>query len=667
MSDMRTPEETVVVETVYAVAPMVASNVTVQMDPRLQRLVVNCDRGVLLEATASAGVDEVSVIAKVSDIGAWEALSEVRTGAVIAEGDANSSSAIVTGRIPVSRIEAVRTAPFVLSLKAAQPLQPLLASGVEETNARPAQLPTQSLSNGGKDVVVGIIDYGCDFAHRNFIGAGGKTRLLSIWHQGGANTPTSPFGYGREYSATEIDAALAQPDPYTALGYGPARDTPTSIGTHGTHVMDIAAGNGNGSGVAGFAPQADLVFVDVSHSDLSWGGSDVVGSTFGDSTQLLEAIQYILGKAGDRPCVINISLGTNGGPHDGTTLVEDGIDRLLRAKPNRAVTIAASNSFDDGIHASGLVPAGGSVEMAWQIGAANRSHKELEIWFDGADRFDVEIIAPSGSSLGVVSPGNSASSSGPAGNVEIFVANRLSDPNNGDNTIGIFLEKTVPPGQWKVRLHGSAVTQGRFHAWIERDNVAQSSFAPPHDNTHTVGSISCGQLAIVVGSYDAHKPGRPISWFSSAGPTRDDRQKPEISAPGHAVVAAHSRTKTGVVTKSGTSMAAPATAGVVALLLGEARSRGRDLAIAELRSILTGTARRNPPTGASWNDRYGLGRIDAGAAVQAVIALAGAPGAAKSGPKPAPMPAPKPAAKPKPKLAPKPKAARKPGKKAKKK
>lgn len=659
MSDIGRPEEILVVGAVNAVAPMVASTVAVQMDPRLQRLIVNCERGILLEATASAGVDEVSVIAKVSDVAAWESLSEVRTGTVIAEGDANNASAIVTGRIPVSRIEAVRTAPFVLSLKAAQPLQPLLASGVEETRARPAQLPSQSLGNGGKDVVVGIIDYGCDFAHRNFVGAGGKTRLLSLWHQGGPTTPTSPFGYGREYSATEIDAALAQPDSYTALGYGPARDTPTSVGTHGTHVMDIAAGNGNGSGVAGFAPQADLLFVDVSHSDLSWGGSAVVGSTFGDSTQLLEAIQYILGKAGNRPCVINISLGTNGGPHDGTTLVEDGIDRLLRAEPNRAVTIAASNSFEDGIHATGLVPAGGDVEMIWQIGAANRSHKELEIWYDGADRFDVEILAPDGSSLGVVSPGNNASSTGPGGNVEIFVANRLSDPNNGDNTIGIFLERTVPPGQWKVRLHGSAVTQGRFHAWIERDNVAQSSFAPPHDNTHTVGSISCGQLSIVVGSYDAHKPGRPISWFSSAGPTRDDRQKPEISAPGHAVVAAHSRTGTGVVTKSGTSMAAPATAGVVALLLGEARSRGRNLTIAELRSILTGTARRNPPPGANWNDRYGVGRIDASAAVQAVIALAGTPAKAKPAPKPKPKPAPKPKPKPKP--------AKKPGKKAKKK
>jgi hypothetical protein len=639
MTDIRTPE-ILIVEAVDTVPPLVATNVEMQMDPRLQRLIATRDQGMHVEATASAGVDEVSVIAKVSSVDAWEALSEVRMGTVIPSGNAGDKTAIVTGRIPVARIEAVRRASCVISLKAAQPLQPTLAAGVTETKARPDLLPAGTLSNGGKDVVIGIVDYGCDFAHRNFIGTGGKTRLLSIWHQGGATSPTSPFGYGREYSAAEVDAALSQPDPYAALGYGPAPDTINSQGTHGTHVMDIAAGNGNGSGVPGFSPQADLVFVDVSHADLPWEGPDVVGSSFGDSTQLLEAISYIFDKAGDRPCVINISLGTNGGPHDGSTLVEQGIDSRLAAKPNRALTLAASNSFEDGIHASAVIAQGGDSVLTWRVGPGNRSQKELELWYGGADRFDVELIAPNGSSLGVVTPGNSATSVRPDGTVAIFLANRLADPNNDDNTIGIFLDRRVTPGDWKVRLHGSAVTQGLFHAWIERDNVGQSSFLPPYDNSHTVGSISCGQLSIVVGSYDAHKPAQPISWFSSAGPTRDNRQKPELSAPGHAVMAAHSRTGTAVVSKSGTSMAAPATAGIVALVLGEARAQGKNLSIAQLRTILTSTARRGPPAGAAWDDRYGAGRIDAAEAVKAVSAIPGGvpPAVAKKAPAKPPKP-----------------------------
>ena len=333
---------------------------------------------------------------------------------------------------------------------------------------------------------------------------------------------------------------------------------------------------------------------------------------------MLEALKYIFDKAGSRPCAVNISLGTNGGPHDGTTLVEKGIDSLLSAAPNRAVTIAASNSFDDGIHARGTVPNGGFVDLIWRIPQGDGSDNEFELWYSGNDRIALELLTPTGQSLGRITPGNNGSVE-QNGIVEVFAANRTGDPNNNDNMIGIFLDRRAAPGRWTIRLHGEAIVSGAFQAWIERDNLSPSSFAPPHDNTHTIGSISCGRLSISVGSYDAHKPELPISWFSSAGPTRDQRQKPEVSGPGHGVLAAHSRTRTGVTTKSGTSMAAPSVAGIIALLLGEAKSRNHDLSAADIRDIVVASARRSPPGGAGWNDRYGHGRIDAAAAISNVI------------------------------------------------
>ena len=165
------------------------------------------------------------------------------------------------------------------------------------------------------------------------------------------------------------------------------------------------------------------------------------------------------------------------------------------------------------------------------------------------------------------------------------------------------------------------MSDGAFHAWIERNDQSQSAFVQPHDNTHTLGSISCGQLSLVVGSYDAHKPAKPLSWFSSAGPTRDGRQKPEVSAPGHDVLAAHSRTGTGVTRKSGTSMAAPAVTGTVALLLSEAAARGQTLDAASIRRLVIDAARDNPPPAGAWHDRYGHGRIDAAAALGALGAV----------------------------------------------
>ncbi|WP_157846891.1 S8 family serine peptidase [Sphingobium fuliginis] len=377
--------------------------------------------------------------------------------------------------------------------------------------------------------------------------------------------------------------------------------------------MDIAAGSGGGSGVAGFAPEATIVFVDVSSDDIVWEGSGVVSTSFGDSVRLLEAVQFIFDRAGTRPCVVNISLGTNGGPHDGTTLVERGIDRLLGQAPNRAVVIAASNSYGDQIHASGRLAAGGSVDITWNRPPSTGWQDELEIWYGGADRIAIELLMPDGSSLGVVEPGQNGEAKD-GGKVVLLVANRLNDPNNGDNVIGIFIDDSLPTGTWTIRLTGRTITDGGFHAWIERDDNSQASFLDHIDDEYTIGSISCGQLSFVVGSYDAHKPSTPLSWFSSAGPTRDGRQKPELSAPGHSVSAAHSRTKSGVILKSGTSMAAPAVTGALALLLAEAQARGIGLNPAEQHALLLGNLRAAPGA-QGWHSRWGNGQLDVAAAM----------------------------------------------------
>ena len=602
-------------------AEILSTDAPTALDPRLQRLVARRLYGAIERPGTSTGRDEVAVIAKVTDRDAWEGLSDVRMGGVVGGAD-QDGTLIVTARIPVTRIEYLRQQPFVRSLKATQPLQPTLNRTIAETGARAALLPAGNQSDGAAGVVVGIVDFGFDFVHRNFRNPDGSTRAISIWRQAGPANPASPFGYGREFSRDQINAALQQPDPYAALGYEPFPDSALpSPGTHGTHVGDIAAGNGRGSGTPGVAPSAEIIFVDVSASDLPREGPEVVGSSFGDSTRLLEALLYIFDRAGDRPCVVNVSLGTNGGPHDGSTLVEDGLDRLIRGGPNRAVVIAAANSFADGIHAVGNVSAGAPADLIWQVRPGDTTHNELELWYSGEDQFAVELIAPGGNSLGRVEPGqNGAVRLG--GEVVIFAANRLADPNNGDNQIGVFLESGLPSGSWTVRLHGVSVQDGGFHAWIERDDRNPSNFAPPHDNSMTLGSISCGQETTVVGSYDAHAASLLLSFFSSSGPTRDGRQKPEVSAPGHAVFAAHSRTLTGTVQKSGTSMAAPSVSGVIALMMAQAQAQGTPLASADIRRILRQTARRNPPSGTDWHPRHGNGRVSAAGAVEAVMGLA---------------------------------------------
>lgn len=579
-------------------------DVKTSMDPRLQLAIANRRSGKPGLTLSSANGDEVAVVARVTSPEAWEALPDIVPGCTL--GQTEDGSWIVTGRTPIKRLETVHGSTDVLSLKASQTVRPNLAATVAEMGIAPASLPAGTAPNGGEGVVVGIVDFGCDFAHRNVLKANGRTRIEALWNQAGAATTTSPFGYGRLFTAAQIDAALNTANPYATLGYGPAPDTPQRVGAHGTHVMDIAAGNGRGSGQAGVAPKATIVFVEAATADIAWQGPGTVNQAFGDSVQLLEAVRFVFDRAANRPCVVNLSLGTNGGPHDGTSLVEQGLDALVNEKANRAVVIAASNSQEDGIHTAGRVGATGNHNIVWDQSPGGGG--EVELWYPGARRLQVSLIAPDGTVFGPVAPGANLPI-GQNGDISIFISNRLDDPNNHDNVIGIWVAGGLGDGNWTIRLRSVGGGAVDYHAWVERDDNAQSSFATPVP-THTLGSISTGRQTIAVGSYDAHKVGLPLSSFSSSGPTREGRQKPELSAPGHAVIAARSRTVTGVVRKSGTSMAAPAVTGLVALIFAEARRKGQTLTIAELRQRLIDHAAKNPPAGGagSWDPRYGFGR-----------------------------------------------------------
>lgn len=578
------------------------------MDPKLVLAALNGSTGKVAAATASAEADEIAVLARVTDPDAFEAIAGVTAGARI--GVRDDGSHLLTARIEVDRIAQIRAAPGVVSLKASVPLQPALSATTSTMRVRGDLMPADVEPRGGAGVVVGIIDVGCDFAHRNFRKADGSTRLLALWNQAGAARPDSPYDYGRLYLAKDIDAALAQKDPYAALGYPKLPNPQYAKGIHGTHVMDIAAGNGLGSGVPGVAPEADLIFVDSAVKELKLSGAAGVGSAYGDSVQMVEAIKFVLDTAGDRPCAINISLGTNGGPHDGSSLVEQSIDTLLRAAHNRAIVIAASNSQADGIHTMGQVPAGGTLDVSWAVAEYGA---EVEFWYPGEQRLEVTLIAPDGTELLHVQPGSSEAL-GSEGNPAVFVSSRIGDPNNGDNQINIGLAPGMPDGAWIVRLRSLSATPTPFHAWIERFDPAQSRFGSPVAS-HSLGSISTGHEAVVVGSYDAHKNTFPISYFSSAGPTRDGRQKPELSAPGHNVMAARSLTGDGIVKMSGTSMATPAVTGLVALMLAEAARTGARLAIGDIRAKLMNAAEQQPPAveAKTWHPQYGFGRVCASA------------------------------------------------------
>ena len=148
----------------------------------------------------------------------------------------------------------------------------------------------------------------------------------------------------------------------------------------------------------------------------------------------------------------------------------------------------------------------------------------------------------------------------------------------------------APHGSWRLVLTGEDVSDGRYHAWLERDpgcKVCQALFTPAHaEYSGTTGSICNGMQTIAVGAYDAHDPAQNVAPFSSSGPTRDGRVRPVLLAPGVRVLAARSHPRQGTASlltrMSGTSMAAPHVAGTIALML----EAGGRLDIVQIRRAL---------------------------------------------------------------------------------
>jgi subtilisin family serine protease len=628
----------------------------------------------LLAAPVVAGVDgrpTVRVLARLGP-GGEEAL--VRHGARIG----TRAGDVVTLRIPVDALGAVAAEPAVRFLEAASwlepsvPRGPVAAEGTGETlPANDAAIDDIGLDGlrrrtgdrffglAGQGVLIGIFDTGLDLTHEDFRDRDGRTRVVVAWDQtSSAGRPPGVVGdhtldYGTECTRAEIDA-----------GNCPLTDT----AGHGTHVAGIAAGDGSATGngeeayrFTGVAPAAELIIVRG-------------GQTGFTSDQLLDGVAYIFARAAElgRPVVVNLSVTTQSGPHDGTTLMERGLDQL--SGPGRIIVAGAGNQGVNAnespafvrapMHAMGVLALGASATDTLIVppytprAGAYNDGAVLELWYDGRDSLAV-TVAPPGEPGITVATGDSALALTPSGT--IYVSNGADGPQaiNGDNVALIAIADSIaehPPkiGRWTITVTRTGGTgTGEYHLWLiggTFDNPADlAKLSGNITNSHVVGSPATADRVIAVAahatkhewkgeggepqSFPTREPLGDIAFFSSPGPRRDGVLKPEISAPGKVVISA--RARDGETWKSlpwlveadgvhggliGTSMSAPFVTGAVALLL----QLDPTLTPERAREILAGSARRDafvrqPHTGEPPgvpNAQWGYGKLDIGAAVR---------------------------------------------------
>jgi len=566
---------------------------------------------------------------------------------------------IATVDIPATKIAAIAALANIVSIEAARPAVPRLDVSVPATRADALRTGVAPNWTGGtgKDVIVGIVDDGLDFRHRDFRRADGSTRIVGLWDQrasGAAGAPPAGFSYGGECTPAMIN---------DALGGNVAACTQPSGGGHGTHVGGIAAGNGQASGngqiayrMIGMAPDADLLV------------ANALGNGVTSNAAVLDGIAYMKAKAAalGKPLVVNLSLGSYFGPRDGTSNFEQGLNNL--GGPGVILVAAAGNESTDAIRATGTITQGGSATVGFNV-PGTVTDGQLEIWYPGVNSYGVNLTGPGCAVSITVNPGDSPGTIASAcGAIEI--TSTTTQPNNDDRQILIRIgssgTSTLKPGAWTLTLIGNAVTGGSAtFSIICGETGAGLTFTTNSGPTITeiLTDTSSAKRVIGVAAYstryswnslsgqvtngDMFGPLTDISDFSSRGPRRSCSNaakcpavmKPEIAAPGAMIMAAYAfdTAKPSAPTRieadgvhvafNGTSMATPHVSGAIALMLQQSPALTPEAA----KQALFATRQTNsfstalptfdaatPDMPSNPNYAWGYGILDAAAAVRSL-------------------------------------------------
>lgn len=559
---------------------------------------------------------------------------------------------------PPATVIAYADAHPEIAVEVPPPLHLLLDIASPTVGARTAE--SQGWTGAG--TLIGIADTGIDLTHADFLDEFGHTRVAwlldlaspprnaypDLENQFGIPSTSGVSAMGAVWAAADIDAQI-QSATTSAL---PGDD----IG-HGTLVASCAAGGG--LTYRGVAPRAGLVVSRIVLADGSMVGGD----------DLLRGVAFLYNRAAamNQPIAVNLSIGTDFGPHDGTTDWEQALAAFVGASyPGRALVAAAGNSgsiADTPIHQQVHVNRTTVVRVPLLTTSFQGDTVQdggVQVWValhPGAD-MSVGLDGPDGTWLAPVADGATASV-GTAGSAYSATIYNGSQAPGGDvpatsRGAEIIWQGTWPAGTYAITLSGSGTADlyASFTGSADEygsgsdgfvDAVRDGTINLPATNP-TILSVGCTMNRTLWASLGGLS-GLPLStfpspyigasgepcWFSSAGPTLTGVAKPEIMAPGAAIVGALSSQAPASSQSSifygsgscpadnptcleadathgvalGTSFSAPLVAGAAAILLQLDPTLTQDLVAA----ALTGGAHRLRAS-APFDDQAGPGELD---------------------------------------------------------
>ena len=451
----------------------------------------------------------------------------------------------------------------------------------------------------------------------------------NVWTQGwtGSGVKVAILDSGLDTDPVNSDLPFSfQKKDYSAY---PTLDdnVENTVTGHGTHVVGsvlgrgvLSSGNtGNGGGAyKGMAPDASLVFLKI--------GNDATGSA---SSTAMEAAMDSAVNVYDAD-IISMSYGGWWTYHDGSESTAQKVDWCY--SQGVPVFISAGNEAEDNRHYSGTVNANDSTGFIQVnvVGAGidNTGIKFNLVWYDGlGTNRDLTLNYYNGSQLPLV---------------DVYRGGTTESTRGTESQISYY-NSYLPSGNgtYYLKVVNSSGTSQTFHIYEDWIGGGEVTFANP-DPHYTISTPATADHAFAIGAwttryswiayngsgpyhYSSNQTENDICTFSSRGPRIDGLVKPNIVAPGSAIISIRDRDvytspsalwidndgTTGVGDKDyyvmqGTSMACPLVAGAAALLLQKHPS----LTPAEVYDLLQENAQTDGYTESCPNSDWGYGKLN---------------------------------------------------------
>lgn len=491
----------------------------------------------------------------------------------------------------------------------------------------------------GKDVVIGYMDSGLSWEHEDFKNPDGSTRIISIWDHTQAvnsNTPTN-YGYGQEWDSTAINQGLAS--------------SHIDNTGHGTTVSGTGSGNGRATGThKGVAPESDIIAIEIDFTSSNFLGSVV------DATEYIYHIADTMGK----PCVINGSLGTYFGSHDGLDPYSLYIDSLINDKKGRLFVCSAGNSGNWGpyhLHAE----VNNDSTFTWFKPHSLYNYLFIELWADTGSFNQIEFCLAADKNSPAYSYRGKSQYLNIVNHLNVVSYDTIKNSNNTPIAAVQYYAEQMD-GQYLLQVYIPVVDSlsyyyrfqtrgiGNYDIWSEQthlnvsDMVSSSdipssvefpeivNYSAPDTLSTIVSAFQCLPSVITVGNYSndsgyVNNLGNWVSFSnvrgaltatSSKGPTRIGLQKPDIAASGDITLSAWPMHAIPFYPDSllaeggfhyrngGTSMSSPVVAGIAALYLEKCNLTTHQ----QFKNAITSTAYSDAFTSSLPDYGFGYGKAD---------------------------------------------------------